>query len=293
MWDAETQSCGTCDEKPPLSNVTGAPGVGGDTVCDNECKFQCDGASIEAVIDGDRRTHCALPTWSPTGEQCSNTGPGGIPPSQPASTDSDGDGTSDDNDTSPNNPGQGGGGGENGEGQPEDGSGNCGGDGQPACGSPGTGSGNGNTSGGGKDCSTPPSSTGDAILAQIAYQTWATRCAITGPGNAGPGTGAGQGEGNGEQPDWTKGDGPAVPTDDTDYVAETRQWGIGISTDLLDQENIFGSSSCPALPTFSIFGIEINSAGWSFWCQLVAVMRGIIMLVGAFTAIQILLGRWL
>lgn len=41
----------------------------------------------------------------------------------------------------------------------------------------GTGNETDNTSSGGGSCNSPPSSTGDAITAQIAYQTWATRCA--------------------------------------------------------------------------------------------------------------------
>lgn len=49
----------------------------------------------------------------------------------------------------------------------------------------GNGSGNGNSNGndnassGGGDCASPPVSSGDPLLAQIASQTWATRCAIS------------------------------------------------------------------------------------------------------------------
>lgn len=57
-------------------------------------------------------------------------------------------------------------------------------DGKPSAGGSGSGSGSGgdgdgNSSGGGGDCASPPVSSGDALLAQIAHQAWATRCAIS------------------------------------------------------------------------------------------------------------------
>ena len=113
--------------------------------------------------------------------------------------DSDGDGKSDQNDPSPHNPGNSGDNGDN----PPDGDSDESGD----------GSGNGNKSSGGGSCSSPPSSSGDEIAAMIAYQTWATRCAIenaknsdgslkTGPANgSGSGDGSGNGNGNGQGTD--------------------------------------------------------------------------------------------
>lgn len=61
---------------------------------------------------------------------------------------------------------------------------NVGSDGKPSGGSGTGGTGTGgdgdeNSSGGGGDCGSPPVSSGDALLAQIAHQTWATRCAIS------------------------------------------------------------------------------------------------------------------
>lgn len=90
----------------------------------------------------------------------------------PMAEDSDGDGVHDDADTSPDDP-------DNGQDN-------------------GTGNESDNVSTGGGNCSNPPRSSGDAIAAQIAYQTWATRCAVdklreasgsSGSGNTGtPGT---------------------------------------------------------------------------------------------------------
>lgn len=279
----------SCTGAPPLTGVTGGPSD--DRVCRSGCEYQCDGASIVATIDGKKMTVCSVPTWSATGSTCSS-GAGGLPPATPQPNDRDGDGTSDDNDSAPNNPGQGGGGDESGDGE-EDGGGLCGGPGQSPCGDPGTGSGNGNTSGGGGDCNTPPRSTGDAILAQIAYQTWATRCAITGKGNAGPGTGSDPGNGGEQgQPDWTKGDGPPVPTDDTDYPSQQTRFGLGVSPDLLDEENIFGNASCPNF-SITIWSQTVSTADFDGWCNLVVILRGLILIFGAFSALQILMGRGL
>lgn len=289
-WVEESKTCGNdCESKPTLGNTAWSNVNSADRMCKDSCVYEggageLPGVCLDAVIDAQRYRQCT--SWAPTGDACSASSSGsGFPgDASEAPSDSDGDGTSDGNDGSPNNPGQGGQGGSGLPGQ--DGGGLCGGDGQPTCGSPGAGSGNGNTSGGGGDCDTPPSSAGDAILAQIAFQTWATRCALKGNANAG----AGSGDGAGEQPGWTKGDGPAVPDDDTDYVGESTRWGLGISTDLLDQENIFGGGACPAVSGV-IYGHSWSTADIPQWCTIVQIMRAVVLLVGAWTALNILLGR--
>lgn len=289
-WDPDTNTCGTCADKPHLgpgawSNVQGGK------MCKDGCEYEGGispgvGLCVDVVIDGQRYTHCT--GWVPTGSQCTVDGPGGFPgiPSE-APPDSDGDGTSDDFDSAPNNPGRGGSGP---DGEPTQEDGDCGGIGQPECGAPGAGSGNGNTSGGGGDCNTPPSSTGDPILAQIAFQTWATRCAVLGTANQGSGTGIGEGEG--DQPNWTKGEGPEAPVDDTDYATEQTRFGLPVSTDLLDQENIFGSAACEHFSIPIWRGVAVSTTDFDGWCTLQVILRGLILIFGAFTAIQILLGKW-
>lgn len=291
-WDPVTHTCGGCSEKPHLG-----PGawsnVQGDKMCRDSCEYEGGvspgggvGVCFDVVIDGERYRHCT--GWVPTGAQCTVDGPGGYPgtPSE-APPDSDGDGTSDDFDSAPNNPGRGGSGP---DGEPTQEDSDCGGVGQPECGALGSGSGNGNTSGGGGDCNTPPSSTGDPILAQIAFQTWATRCAIVATANQGSGTGTGEGEG--DQPNWTKGEGPEAPVDDTDYVTQQTRFGLPVSTDLLDQENIFGSASCEHFSIPIWRGVTVSTSDFDGWCTLQAILRGLILIFGAFTAIQILLGKW-
>lgn len=238
---------------------------------------------MSITIDGQAVTTCSE-GWRSNGQYCSVA-----ESPAPAPNDADGDGSSDENDLSPNNPG------ESGDGSGQDGSTACGGPGQPACAPDGSneGSGRGNTSGGGGNCQTPPRSSGDAILAQIAFQTWATRCAIEGNANQGGGTGSDPGNGGDEgQPDWTKGDGPPVPADDTDYPAEQTRFGLGVSPDLLDEENIFGNASCPNF-SITIWSQTVSTADFDGWCNLVVILRGLILIFGAFSALQILMGRGL
>lgn len=291
VWNPVTQTC----EGEQTCDVNGPPLVGGWVKSpDDQAIFTCSGgceyadnnsSSLCSRIDG--QYYCSVDGWTPTGFSCTpGDNDGAVPPA-----DSDGDGASDENDDAPNNPGDTGGndpGDGDGEDSDEDGSGTCGGVGQPVCDGSNGGSGQGNTSGGGGDCATPPHSSGDAILAQIAYQAWATRCAVLAQGD---GDGSGPG-GDGDQPEWTEGNGPPVPEDTSaEDVENASSWGVGLSTDLLDTENIFGEASCPQLPEFSVMGYEINTAGFTWWCTLVSIMRAAILVMGAFTALQILMGR--
>lgn len=303
QWNEALKQClAPCDlNAPPLPEGSGYIPSNGNlgfpandpngcpiTTCSNSCEYaQPSSATMRyVVIDG--TAHCNVAGWNPTGQNCiaGVGGSGPAPGSTP--TDSDGDGTSDGNDSAPNNPGQGGGGDENGEGQAEDGSGTCGGDGQPTCGSPGTGSGNGNTSGGGHDCNTPPSSTGDAILAQIAYQTWATRCAITGMGNAGPGNGTGNGDGSGEgtggefdgdaegRDAATEGDSEDPEREDVVEESETEE-------PELDTSGYGYSRSCVAAPTVTVFGqtITFDTGPMCQWLELASYFVLVLAALGS------------
>lgn len=283
-WNSETGTCGTpntCPGQPNLGN-TAWSGYNAETfsICKDGCTYNDVGAGFTQIVDG--VTYMRSTDWAPSGAQCTISSLTSLAP-----TDSDGDGTSDGFDGSPNNPGSGGGGGADGLGQPEDG--DCGGEGQPACGDNGSGSGNGNTSGGGGSCAAPPSSTGDPILAQIAYQTWATRCAVEGLGK-GTAPGSGDADGDGDQPDWTKGDPPPTPGgDDEADIAGAKKFGIGIGPSALNDTDIFGGGTCPQF-SFQIAGTTISSAEYPQWCNVVAIMRALILIFGAFTALRILMG---
>lgn len=167
QWSDATKKCDVpCSSKPNLGPrwIQGTSDAGSSSMCHENCEYvgSLDAVTDQTTVDGIRYTRFAAMT--PWGNSCTtgNTSYGTEVAAPPA--DSDGDGSSDGNDTAPSNPGQGAGGGEEPGG--EDG------------GQPGEGSGNGNTSSGGGDCGTPPNSHGDQIAAQIAYQAWATRCAV-------------------------------------------------------------------------------------------------------------------
>lgn len=166
LWDDATKTC----KVPKVCSATDPPlGEGTYIMSDNIQDFDAcyDGCSY--IDNDDNQKYSKIDGsywintqgWIPEGATCTaGAGDNATPPS-----DGDGDGSSDGNDSSPNNPGETG---------PQPPPPACGGAGQPPCPSQES---DPNQSSGGGDCATPPNSTGDPILAQIAYQTWATRCA--------------------------------------------------------------------------------------------------------------------
>lgn len=265
-----------CDQREALGPGAWSGFTNG-FLCKSGCAYgQGSQLSVSIVVDGVEYTSDT--SWVPNGQQCSVASQ-----PQPVPTDSDGDGSSDDNDLSPNNPG------ESGDGGGQDNSTACGGPSQPACSPDGSneGSGKGNTSGGGGNCQTPPRSSGDAILAQIAFQAWATRCAIEGNANQGGGTGGTPGgdgdgvaqeimdylDGNGQQLEdpqdpWIEGDGP-----------EPSDWSLGL-----------GSGSCPA-PISETVSLGGHSATIAFSFQPLCDLAGLLNTV--FRALGLLIGAYI
>ncbi len=143
----------------------------------------------------------------------------------------------------------------------------------------GDGDGEGGSASGGGTCDAPPTCSGDAIQCAQLAQLWNLRCA----------SGKGDDNGNGVA-DVLEGDGDG-DTGDGGGEDEVTRWGLGVNTDMLNTENIFGGGSCPQLPSFQIMGASFSSGDIPQWCTLVAVMRAVILLMGAFTAINILLER--
>lgn len=261
-----------CSNKPDLGQSVYSGANADFQICLDGCRYD-GGFCVQTSLDGGFTTACT--SWHSSGQTCSFAPPTTPPP------DSDGDGSSDGNDSSPNNPGSGN------PNQPQDGGGKGNGNGS------GEGSGNGNTSGGGGSCSSPPASTGDAILAQIAYQTWATRCAIEGAkdGNGnlktsnGSASGGGEGEGEG-----TNFGSSAPPADEPFDASEHQRFGIGLNSSMLDSEAIFGAGNCPVF-TITIYQSTFSTSELPAWCDLLRVMRALVLLFGAFTALRILMGN--
>lgn len=278
-WDDESKTCSKdcASESSPSGNASYSGVTESLYMCFNGCMFRGQGVCVSTPTDGEMFTACG--SWSNEDFSCeAGEGEGEERPD-----DSDEDGTSDGNDPAPNNPGEGGGGK---DGQPgQDGSG---GDG------PGEGSGNGNKSGGGGNCSTPPSSTGDAILAQIAYQTWATRCAAealveggTGAGGTGAG-GTGDGDGSDssavefDQGDPAEDDGDAEPGEVATHTFDIES--------MLDFSGFAGGGSCPEFGSIEMGPFGTHSLGGDWFCEWLPVFRTLIILMAVGTAIKILLG---
>jgi len=92
-------------------------------------------------------------------------------------------------------------------------------------------------------------------------------------------------------PDALEGTGDVADAGDgTADVEGTKKFGIGVSTNLLNQENIFGGGSCPQPPTFKLMGQTISGSDFPYWCQAMAILRALILLWGAYTALKILMG---
>lgn len=152
----------------------------------------------------------------------------------------------------------------------------------------------------GGTCAAMPICTGDkcdAMEYSSLLQQWKAACALEKLAKNGTGTpgddeacGAGDANCNGVA-DVLEGSGEASdPGDGTADVDGAKKWGIGVSAGMLDQGNIFGGGSCPQPPSFQLMGVAISGADFPHWCKAMAILRGLILIFGAFTALKILMG---
>ena len=292
---------GTCSQRSQRTDFGG----------NAQAKVCSDGCVYDVTLDLDLGSYISVPN----GATCV---PSDATP--PPSIDSDGDGVPDDQDAFPNDPN---------ESKDSDGDG-IGDNADTAPGDPTNGDDKGdgdekdNHASGGADCTAPPSCSGDAIACNTNFQVWRLRCAGTASVSGDPtnctaayscsgdsaqcaqvallrvqackssnGTGSEPGQGSEQgQPDWTKGAEPARDADNGENEpSAVQRWGIPLSPSLLDREEIFGAGSCPVLPSFKIMGVTINPSDFTWWCTLVSVMRAAVLLMGAYTALMILMGK--
>lgn len=122
-------------------------------------------------------------------------------------------------------------------------------------------------------------------------QQWRTTCAVEKLARKeGADNDASDANGNGV-PDALEGIGDVTDAGDGQGdVAGAKRFGIGVSTSLLDQDNIFGGGSCPQPPTFKLMGSTVSGSDFPYWCQAMAILRGLVLIFGAFTALKILMG---
>ncbi|HEY1070077.1 MAG TPA: hypothetical protein VGE33_06010 [Thermomonas sp.] len=299
------KQCATTD--PPLSGGWVLGDWQTDTtlptaVCVDGCQYnQPAGSRDVSCVDGQCWTR--VDGFTAAGSQCA-AGDATLAGDPPA--DADKDGVSDGNDGDPNNPGQSTPTGDN----PPSGETNNSGD----------GSGNNNQSVGGGNCNVAPSSSGDAILAQIAYQSWATRCAIEnakdGNGNlrTTQGSGTGTGSGTGSTPgmgECTQGgvnqaicvskeylkklsdfvtsltDEPATLDTSEGELQEAQSiWDTPPEQTELNSAGYGLGGSCPAPPTYMGQSLDPNG----YLCMFAGII-GALVLVAAYAQAAYIIGR--
>lgn len=303
-WLVEGNDCATRPNQPTWSPPAGWH----DAVCSGGCSYALNvpGPGMSPI-----GTTCSM---SDTPEPVVDTDADGVPdledefPNDPKeSADSDGDGIGDNADFSPEDPADG-------QDTPGEEDGDDEGD---------------NTASGGGTCDAPPTCSGDGIQCAQLFQQWKIRCnqtargnvagdvngctgsfVVTSPdpianaqlialrkiacntedigGDGGSGNAVGDANGNGVA-DVLEGAGSdgEDPGEDDDVT----RFGLGINTDMLNQENIFGGGQCPTMPSFQIYTASINPSDMPYWCNILDVMRVLIPLMAGWTALQILMGR--
>lgn len=282
------------DEDPLTSN----------NVCNNGCMMNY----IFDATPGLPSPHA----WEPSGATCD---PATVPPPV---VDTDGDGVPDSSDAFPNDPNEsadsdGDGVGDNADTAPDD---------EENGADDGEGDESDNVSAGGGTCKTPPTCKGDGIQCNILQQQWKTRCIAEGEGQKVENSecnsigalkctgltvqqcydlhyqkkqacadGSGDGGDDEGQPEWTQvsGDGDSAGEEPENAHKGT----ITLGMDRLDDGGFWGGAgSCPQLGTINLgrFGsFSLDSEPW--WCDFIALVRGILILIGAFIALGILMGR--
>ncbi|MFV7455246.1 hypothetical protein ACNPMX_10725 [Stenotrophomonas maltophilia] len=159
---------------------------------------------------------------------------------------------------------------------------------------------NNNISGGHCAQAGMPTCTGEKCnameYAQLLMQ-WRSACAVEklAAKQDTPGQGGTQGDANGNGvADVLEGRGDVTPVGDgAADVASAKKWGIPLSTDNLDTSNMFGGGgSCPQPPSITIMGKTVSAGDVPYFCRIAAILRGLILIFGAYTAIQILMGRF-
>ena len=140
-------------------------------------------------------------------------------------------------------------------------------------------------------CTTVPQCVGENCrameYAQL-LQQWRTACALEKMADAGAGDGPVGDSNNNGVADVLEGN--FTPSTGGTGDTETGVSVKTVGTSLLNTDNIFGGGSCPQPPTFQIMGVTVSGADFPHWCNAMVILRGCILIFGAFTAVKILMG---
>lgn len=307
----------TCSTREPQLGGWAAPG-GADVpdVCHDGCYY---GGTLEIPVGGEGYEG---PAWYPSGAACvpnedapppePDADGDGVPDDQDAfpndpneQTDADEDGVGDNADTAPEDPDNGA---DDGEGNESDNVAAGGG----TCQAPPTCSGDGiacaqlyqqwrtRCAVEGERQGVTGTACGEIELkctgmgVQQCYDLYYAKkaaCALEGMAGEGGDEEGDDDENNNGQPDWTEVDGLADDGSGDDPDSPNRGI-IPIGTDRLDEGGLFGGSrACPQLGTLNLgrFGtFNLDALPW--WCDFIAVVRGVVLLLAAFAALRILMG---
>lgn len=119
-------------------------------------------------------------------------------------------------------------------------------------------------------------------------QQWRTACALEKMAGAEGGEGAvGDANKNGVADVL---EGRFTPSDGGGGDVETGVTVKTVGTSLLNSDNIFGAGSCPQFPPLVIMERSFSPSDLPHWCNALAILRGLILIFGAFTALKILMG---
>jgi len=77
---------------------------------------------------------------------------------------------------------------------------------------------------------------------------------------------------------------------DASETPTVTKFGARFSTSVIKEDNIFGGGSCPEPPSFTLMGQAISGGDFPYWCQAMAILRALILIFGAYTALKILMG---
>lgn len=143
----------------------------------------------------------------------------------------------------------------------------------------------------GGTCSATPVCTGkgcDAMEYAQLMQQWKSACALERLANKGS---------NEEGADGTDANKNGVAdalegrlSTDSSETPSVTKFGARFSTSVIKEDNIFGGGSCPEPPSFQLMGQAISGGDFPYWCQAMAILRALILIFGAYTALKILMG---
>lgn len=142
-----------------------------------------------------------------------------------------------------------------------------------------------NGSSGGGDCASPPINSGDALLSQIATQSWLIRCGSTLSDANADGVPDYLGLSGDDVASLTAQAGAPDPAD-----ASLVGTDIDHTVDALDQSGFGWSRTCPVPPPIMIGSTVISFASWAAICDYLQIAGYLVLLIAGLASLRIIAG---